>query len=488
MPYKRDTMLRNDDIASSAPSAHLPWATRPHHSEVADIAGTCPRPRTLSWQHEHVDASLDVRDINAYRTFRSQRLTDPQRPTFAVHGRVVTDDDAGMFVTRARGAADHPDFSLTTADIEGAEVPRQKEFTVGGIKPADRRHFRVTNFIGDIAGTSPGSRKKGLTTLRGTDAQERDYVLLDGRTLDAQELTVGKSWYNAAATLISASAAEAASASATAPLARTSLASGVSPYVSYAKRVLDPVAAEVAKLRGEVHALRGERDLATMRLQATTRGVPNDAMKDALPPPAGNSLWQPAAASTTAAVQQHQPPLHEAGGILPTSSRLPSAYGAAYEGGGAVTLRTSAPAAGLTPREPGTVLTGGSGATHWVQRARWGGAADATIDPIAALRSSAASASVRDLLGVLPAPRQDYLNATNGSTTRATTGVFDRTLDSAPAAPRPGPSHAQVAGAVAATRANFSAAQGTAVHARAVARSEGRAVAAEVMEVRALPP
>ena len=47
LPYKRDTMLRNDDIAGSTPSAFLTRPTRENHTTVDDIPGTSSRARTL---------------------------------------------------------------------------------------------------------------------------------------------------------------------------------------------------------------------------------------------------------------------------------------------------------------------------------------------------------------------------------------------------------------------------------------------------------
>ena len=76
------------------------------------------------------------------------------------------------------------------------------------------------------------------------------------------------------------------------------------------------------------------------------------------------------------------------------------------------------------PRPP--VAIGGASGAGWVERARWG--ADSVRDPIAALRSTAAAASVRNLLGVLPAtrpPLNDY--ASGGLTLRTSTG-FDRSV------------------------------------------------------------
>jgi hypothetical protein len=203
LPFKRDLVIRNDDISGSTPRAHLPWATRPEHTSVADIAGAAPSARTRDARHEHVDANLHVRDINAFRTFRSQRRSDPQRPAFAVHGRVVRDEDPGMFVAPPKPAAARPDFSLTTADIDGAFACDAKEPIVGGIRPENRRDYRVTNFIADIRGTVALAKKYGALTYidevhavgmygpRGAGVCERDGVMAE---IDIIEGTLGKAF------------------------------------------------------------------------------------------------------------------------------------------------------------------------------------------------------------------------------------------------------------------------------------------------------
>ena len=58
----------------------------------------------------------------------------------------------------------------------------------GVIRLDQRKDFAVTNKIDDIAGTNAGSRAKGITSTRSgvrTDPNERNYKLLDGRTMDA---------------------------------------------------------------------------------------------------------------------------------------------------------------------------------------------------------------------------------------------------------------------------------------------------------------
>jgi hypothetical protein len=178
-----------------------------------------------------------------------------------IHGRVVYDDDGGMYVRptqEPRGAGTRPFNPLVTDDIEGARAGKESEVTVGGI-PMDRRRFwGVTNMVADVPGSQVGSKAPGLTTVRMTDPNERDYVLLDGRRWNAEELAVGKSWYNAATTIL---AAEAADQAATMSFGRTGIAAAVAPAHNYAKKILDPRDAELARMRGEVETLRREREV-----------------------------------------------------------------------------------------------------------------------------------------------------------------------------------------------------------------------------------
>ena len=114
-----------------------------------------------------------------------------------IHGRVVFDDDQGMYVRPTqdfKGAGTRPFNPLMTDDIEGARAGKEADVTVGGIPMEKRRFWGVTNMVADVPGSQVGSKAPGLTTVRMTDPNERDYVLLDGRRWNAEELTVGKSW------------------------------------------------------------------------------------------------------------------------------------------------------------------------------------------------------------------------------------------------------------------------------------------------------
>jgi hypothetical protein len=542
LPYRRDLALRNDDIAGSAPNAHLPWATRAEHTSVADIAGTAPSARTREARHEHVDANLHVRDINAFRTFRSQRRSDPQRPAFAVHGRVVRDEDPGMFVAPPRPAAQHPDFSLTTADIDGATACDAKEPMVGGIKPENRRDYRVTNFVADIAGTSPGSKKRGLATLRGTDPLERDYVMLDGRGLDASELAVGKSWYGAATAIL---AAEAAAENATMLIGRSKLQDGVAPFVDYSKRIVDPRDAELARLRGAAATLARERDVLALsaQLKESARSAREGAELIAtgvLVPGAAGSSGAGAGSGGVGAAAAYESGSGGGGGGGGGSGAEEGSSGAAPPHVPALDLPPQPPALGDTAASLSATLGGSArkqvtgrgwhratgvgglrGSNEPTPYARTlrgedsgetaGGAGpgeglhDArsappppslrapVTDPVASLRSTAAphgmaaaAASARNVLGVVPATRPPQ-NLSTTATLREASHRFDAALDGAPAARRPGATLAQAAQRASQGAAATAVFKGGVSYVVRAAREEARSRAAEVAEVRALP-
>jgi hypothetical protein len=523
-PYKRDLMLSTHDISGAQPSVYLKWPTREDHAGVADIAGAAPRARTRSFRHAHVDANVDVRDINSdvwrgrNRAFVSQRRTDPQRLAVTVHGRVVADDDAGMFPAAAPRAAQHPDFSLTTADIEGAQAAADKEPVVGGIRPADRRDYRVTNFIGDIQGTSPGSRRKGLTTLRGTDPLERDYVLLDGRQLDAAELTVGKSWYNAAATLL---AAEAAVGHATMLTGASTLGAGVAPAEEYAKRVLDPRDAELARLRGEAAVLRKERDLLAMSgALATARAGKADGALSILRGEgsaragsgAGASADYFSARGADAPSPAQPPPAAEGAGAGAGAPAIPSltlsdtaASGMAalehaepeFEVASAASRALGAQAAASTRLNASLGRAGSTAYASTLQSAALKAATVAAdMDAVMSLRAHAAPPSVKNTIGIIPGTRPVQRDAAEAgavaslgatATLRAASMKFDRSLDAAPAVARPTVSLAASSAKLVAARQATSVARASESYAVSVARLESRARAAEVSAVRDLP-
>lgn len=474
-PFKRDSH-GVADIAGAAPRAYLPWRTRDSVS-VDDIAGTRARPRTFE-RAAPLD-SLAVGDINRDGLFKSARRVDPLRPAHVVHGRVVTDDDPAQYTKPRTRDAGRPFLPLVTADIEGAQTHFAQEVPVGGILPEQRRHYRVTNFVADIPGARAGSRKPGLASARATDPNERDYVLLEGRRLGADELAVGKNWYNAAATVIAAEAGEAAAAM---PVGRAGVGLGVGPAMQFAKRVLDPRDAEIAALRGAVSTLRAERELLALSASlggraaaggaaepaadAPAHGAAKHRGSTAIPPPAHDTPLAPSAAFTADRGE-------ERGEAAPKHAHAPRPDPALAELEARKAVAAAAALASPAPPPPRVAAT-------------------LEYDPVAALRATVTAANARNVIGVIPAfpsatvgggaPGGAALGATAG-TLRAT-GRLDRNLETGPASavPRGPDKFAAVAPSVAAMVLPLQS-----HHAAAVARMAAREVANEAAMVRDLP-
>jgi hypothetical protein len=152
---------------------------------VLDIEGA-----QANWKPRHVRARLDaapskamfdVQDINNVG-FKSGRTIDPQAPVYSVNGMLIRDDIKFTKPRPLPNAADHDFFSLKTNDIEGAwpgwTPPHECQPPV-----ERRRHFRNTNFVGDIAGAQPDTVKHAIRTNRVVNPLNPVYDSLDGERL-----------------------------------------------------------------------------------------------------------------------------------------------------------------------------------------------------------------------------------------------------------------------------------------------------------------
>ncbi|CAM9738587.1 unnamed protein product [Chrysoparadoxa australica] len=152
---------------------------------VADIEGASAgwKPRHIRARHEAppLDHTLNVKDITQ-SGFTSMRQTNPLQPSYTVNGMVVEDDPVKSRPRALPRQKAEPYRTLTTSDIEGAQCgwrPFHKTYP-----PLDqRRHFRNTNFIGDIPGAQPDTVQHAIRTSRVVNPLNPSYVSLDGDTL-----------------------------------------------------------------------------------------------------------------------------------------------------------------------------------------------------------------------------------------------------------------------------------------------------------------
>jgi len=130
---------------------------------------------------------MAVADINDQGVKKSTRCTDPLRPVHYINGMQVQDDMKYTMPTRLPPQRDGPFLSLTTADIEGAypgwNPPHAMQPPI-----EQRRHFRNTNFVGDIAGAQSDTVMHCIKTNRVTNPLNPNYTSLDGDNLDGVPL------------------------------------------------------------------------------------------------------------------------------------------------------------------------------------------------------------------------------------------------------------------------------------------------------------
>eukprot|EP00903_Cladosiphon_okamuranus_P013663 g12724.t1 len=172
------------DIEGTKSKPLYPLVQR-HNHLVDDIEGAQSgwKPRHQRARHESapLDHCLNVSDITG-GGFRTRRVTNPLTPSYRVNGMDVADDPVK---TRPRGlpkAKDGPFYPLTTADIEGA-APGWRPLPQVNPPIEARRHFRNTNFLGDVPGAQADTVKHSICTERHINPLNPVYASLDGEPL-----------------------------------------------------------------------------------------------------------------------------------------------------------------------------------------------------------------------------------------------------------------------------------------------------------------
>lgn len=172
------------DIEGTKSRSLYPLKQRKNHI-VDDIEGAQsgwkPRHLRARLDASPLDHTLNVSDITG-GGFHTRRATNPLTPAYRVNGMDIADDPVRSRPRALPKARDSPFYPLTTADIEGAQsgwrpVPQMNP-------PLEaRRHFRNTNFMGDIPGAQADTVKHSICTDRHVNPLNPVYASLDGEPL-----------------------------------------------------------------------------------------------------------------------------------------------------------------------------------------------------------------------------------------------------------------------------------------------------------------
>lgn len=223
------------DIDGTKSKPLFPLKQRQNHL-VDDIEGAQSgwKPRHVRARHDAapLDYTLNVSDITG-GGFRTRRATNPLAPSYRVNGMDVADDPVKSKPRALPKARDSPFYPLTTLDIEGAQ-PGWRPLPQMNPPLEARRHFRNTNYMGDIPGAQADTVKHSICTDRRVDPLNPVYTSLDGEPLTNPQTPLYKepACQEAEAQLSRIIAAEevaSASAGAAAAAAENSSASNHSP-------------------------------------------------------------------------------------------------------------------------------------------------------------------------------------------------------------------------------------------------------------------
>lgn len=190
--FTRDSFDVSDIEGTKSRPLHLFKQRNTHLVDDIEGAQSGWRPRHLRARREAtpLNHSLNVSDITG-GGFQSRRATNPLTPSYRVNGMDVADDPIKSRPRALPKARDTPFYPLTTTDIEGAQ-PGWRPMPQMNPPLEARRHFRNTNFIGDIPGAQADTVRHSICTDRQVNPLNPVYANLDGETLANPETPLYK--------------------------------------------------------------------------------------------------------------------------------------------------------------------------------------------------------------------------------------------------------------------------------------------------------
>eukprot|EP00741_Cyanophora_paradoxa_P012310 tig00000169_g11896.t1 len=179
VPQRRITN-QLDDMPLSHPKALVPRTPPRDIMNVADIVG---EPKRARWSS---GSGLDVSDI-VNQEFKTARVLNIMSPRYCYDVPAAVEPaewEIGEIEKnhprKLKPGHPPPFLPLHTADIDGCApdtgLKKAQEEFANGVR---RRHFRNTNFLGDIRGTHPSDRRP--FSKRCTNPLDPAYPLLDER-------------------------------------------------------------------------------------------------------------------------------------------------------------------------------------------------------------------------------------------------------------------------------------------------------------------
>lgn len=172
-----------NDIEKTSPPPLYKFQQR-ENFECKDIVGTTPgwKPicKVIRKQNPPHDIMANADVVND--EWKTQRVQDPLDPVYVVNGSVIKDDPQGCKPKKLPKKKNTPFYSLIADDIEGATPGWQPPMELRPLLE-DRRHFRNTNFVGDISGAAADTVVHSIRTNRVVNPLLPTYISLDGDKL-----------------------------------------------------------------------------------------------------------------------------------------------------------------------------------------------------------------------------------------------------------------------------------------------------------------